>query len=54
MAARQQWEGPIIAISSHATPKEHAAFLAAGCNDCLAKPITKDMLFDALSQYVQC
>ena len=48
------WKGPILAISSHATPKDHAAFLTAGCTDCIAKPITKDALCKALSQYVQC
>ena len=48
------WNGPIIAISSHATPRDHAAFLTAGCNECLAKPITNDVLCGAVSRYVQC
>jgi CheY-like chemotaxis protein len=48
------WKGPILAISSHATPKDHAAFLTAGCTDCIAKPITKDAFCKALSQHVQC
>jgi CheY-like chemotaxis protein len=48
------WKGPIIAISSHATPKDHAAFLTAGCNDCLTKPISKDTLCSAVLRYVQC
>jgi CheY-like chemotaxis protein len=49
-----QWKGPIIAVSMHSTDKDRAAFLAAGCNDCLAKPVTKDLLCSALSPYVQC
>jgi two-component system, sensor histidine kinase and response regulator len=48
------WNGPIIAVSSHATPKDHASFLTAGCNDCLAKPLDKDTLCKAISQYVHC
>jgi CheY-like chemotaxis protein len=51
---KNDWKGPIIAFSSHATAKEQAAFVAAGCNDCLAKPLTKEMLCTALSQYVRC
>ncbi|MFZ1937263.1 MAG: response regulator [Thermoguttaceae bacterium] len=51
---KNNWKGPIIAFSSHAAPKDHAAFLAAGCNGCLAKPLTKEMLCSALSQYVRC
>ena len=49
-----QWKGPIIALSSHTTPKDQAAFLAAGCNDCLAKPVTREALSGTLSRYVQC
>jgi CheY-like chemotaxis protein len=47
------WKGPIIAVSMHSTDKERAAFLAAGCTECIAKPITKDVLYGALSRYVQ-
>ena len=50
----KNWNGPIIAISSHATPRDHAAFLTAGCNECLAKPITNQVLCGALQRYVQC
>jgi CheY-like chemotaxis protein len=48
------WKGPIIAFSSHATEKDHAAFLDAGCTECLAKPLTKETLCGVLSQYVRC
>jgi two-component system, sensor histidine kinase and response regulator len=47
------WKGPILAVSMHSTDKERNSFLAAGCTDCLAKPITKDLLCGAVSQYVQ-
>jgi CheY-like chemotaxis protein len=49
-----EWKGPIIAVSMHSTDKDRASFLTAGCTDCLAKPITKDLLCGALLRYVQC
>jgi CheY-like chemotaxis protein len=44
-----QWEGAIIAITSQSSPKDHAAFLNAGCSNFLAKPITKTSLQQAIS-----
>lgn len=35
---------PIIGLTAHALPKEHEAFLAAGMNACLCKPISHDVL----------
>ena len=49
-----EWKGPIIAVSSHNTPKDHTAFTNAGCNGFLAKPLTNNQLRDVLSQYLQC
>jgi two-component system, sensor histidine kinase and response regulator len=48
------WKGPIIAVSSHNTAKDHAAFLTAGCNDFITKPLTKTDVEKMLSQYLHC
>jgi CheY-like chemotaxis protein len=46
------WEGPIIAVSIHASEKDHAEFLAAGCNGYVAKPVTDVTLREVLAQHL--
>ncbi len=41
---------PIVALSGHATPEFRAAALAAGCDDCLFKPIVFDQLESLISR----
>ena len=43
---------PIIAISANADPADRAACLAAGMDDCLAKPIQKEKLKAALTRWL--
>jgi two-component system, sensor histidine kinase and response regulator len=46
------WQGPIVAVSVHATDRDHDDFLRAGCDDYLAKPVTESSLQDILSMYL--
>jgi CheY-like chemotaxis protein len=46
------WDGPIIAVSVHASDKDHAEFLKAGCDDYLCKPVTEATLRDVLCHYL--
>jgi CheY-like chemotaxis protein len=48
---QQGYTGPIIALSAHATTHAAHQCLAAGCNDCLAKPIDRDALLQKIAQY---
>ncbi|MGR8950731.1 MAG: response regulator, partial [Gammaproteobacteria bacterium] len=43
---------PIIALTAHAIKEEQDKSLAAGCNAHLTKPIKKQTLIDALSEFV--
>lgn len=43
---------PIIALTAHAMPADRAAFLKAGMNDYVAKPVSFEQLADALSRIV--
>ena len=47
------YDGPIIALSAHATTHAASECLAAGCNDCLAKPIDRDTLLRKIAEYVK-
>jgi CheY-like chemotaxis protein len=55
-AIRKWQEGrrrtPIIALSASASPADRARCLAAGMDDCLAKPIEKQKLQDALTRWL--
>jgi CheY-like chemotaxis protein len=46
------WDGPIVAVSIHASEKDHEEFLAAGCNGYVAKPVTEATLREILAPYV--
>jgi len=43
---------PIIALTAHAFEKERKEILAAGCDDCIAKPYDEKILFAVLSNYL--
>lgn len=42
--------GPIIALTAHATQKEHDRCLEAGCDQVLTKPLARTQLFDTLAK----
>jgi CheY-like chemotaxis protein len=46
------WEGIIIAVSLFSRDKDHAEFLAAGCDECLNKPVSEASLQHVLSKYL--
>jgi two-component system, sensor histidine kinase and response regulator len=46
------WEGPIVAVSIHASDKDHAEFLSAGCDAYIAKPVTEGTLREVLARYL--
>lgn len=45
------YEGPILALTAHALPAEVARSLAAGCNQHLTKPISRDFLITTMRSY---
>ena len=42
----------IIAVTAHAFRDEHDRFIAAGMDDCLIKPFTRQQLVDMLAQHL--
>src|ERR1051325_9663106 len=42
---------PIIAITAHYSSQTRTEAIAAGCNDCIAKPITRDELAAAIGKH---
>jgi len=42
---------PIIGLTAHALPQEHEAFLAAGMDACLCKPISHDVLAHSIESF---
>ena len=51
-AEHQREAIPIIALTAHAIKEEQDKSLAAGCNAHLTKPIKKQILIDALADFV--
>jgi len=43
---------PIIAVTAHASNRDHLNALAAGCDDYLSKPFTKESLLDMIMKFV--
>jgi two-component system, sensor histidine kinase and response regulator len=46
------WQGPIIAVTIHATDRNREEFLKAGCNGYIAKPITEVNLRNVIAEHV--
>jgi CheY-like chemotaxis protein len=42
---------PIIAVTAHYSQKTSAEALAAGCDDCISKPVSPEQLAEVLSRY---
>jgi two-component system, sensor histidine kinase and response regulator len=42
---------PIIAITAHYSSQTRTEAIAAGCNDCIAKPITRDELAAVIAKH---
>ena len=51
-AMEQYRKLPIIAMTAHAMPEDHARSLAAGMNDHITKPIDPDTLFRTLLKWI--
>ena len=49
---KNQYSRPIIALTANALDKERDACLAAGCNDFVTKPVSRQQLYDVASQYL--
>ncbi len=47
------WKGPIIAVSIHATARDHEEFLRAGYNGFVSKPVDPAVLMTTLTSYLQ-
>lgn len=44
---------PVIAVTAHAQVTEQSAFLQAGCNACVSKPINFKILREELERWLQ-
>ena len=49
---QEGYTGPVIGLSAHTASDAIARCLAAGCNDCLAKPIDRDAMLRKIVEYV--
>lgn len=43
---------PVIALTAHALPEERAAFIRAGMDDCLTKPVMEEQLDALLGEWI--
>lgn len=46
------WNRPIIALTALATQEDHRKCLAAGCNDCIVKPVDRATLVSSVARYL--
>ena len=44
---------PIVAVTAHVLEGDREKCVAAGCNDYVAKPISRDKLYEIVCKYVQ-
>jgi CheY-like chemotaxis protein len=44
---------PVIAVTAHAMVTEQQAFLQAGCNACISKPINFEILREVLERWLE-
>ena len=53
-ATRTDRHVPIIALTAHALPHEQEAFLQAGMDACITKPVLDHQLFELIDKWVCC
>ena len=46
------WLNPIVALTAHAMPADKELCLKSGCNDFLAKPISRQQLMNTVSKFL--
>jgi two-component system, sensor histidine kinase len=47
------YNGKIVAVTAHNEPNDRQISLAAGCNEHVAKPVRRELLFDVIQQLAQ-
>ncbi|HEY0634301.1 MAG TPA: PAS domain S-box protein [Gammaproteobacteria bacterium] len=47
-----RYRTPIVALTAHALPEERAAFIRAGMDECLTKPVLEEQLDELLSEWM--